>query len=599
MFKSKSFLTMDCGANTLKVAEFEPNESGGLRLKKYALKSLGMEGSFDASRNKAFSSALQEIFSSKQFSSKKVNVCAPGFNVFSKFVKLPPVDSTKITQIVQFEAQQNVPFPLEEVAWDYQIVGTSPGGEFEVLLVAIKSEVVESLFQSIEVVGLVPQIVDVSAAALSNAFRFNYQELDGCTMLLDIGAKTSNLMFFEKDKFFARSINIGTNLITQEFANESRVPLATAEQIKIEKGFVSLGGAYEEPEDPQAAAISKIARQVMTRLHIQVNQTIQFYRQQQGGSMPMRLFLSGGGSSMLFTAQFFAEKLNLPVEYFNPFKNIEIDPSVNLEDLAKVAHTFGEVVGCALRNLAHCPIEVNLLPPSYLRRQEFNQKKPYIVAALYSLVLGAFSFLYVEGKILDVKRAEYELLDSRFIPLENNRQRLDKQIKELEDLHQRALLAKSVVEGKNFWQKLLPDLRTALMDTESEGKNLFKTETGIWIEKMFTEMPPPPQQASSGDTSSSPPPTGGAPPPIATTRRGLSLTNMPAITNIIITVRGVDMTKYDPSGNAKMAYTLLSKLHSMTGYFDTNGTVFRGTLYTDTNSFMTEINLRLKNPLLL
>jgi len=117
------------------------------------------------------------------------------------------------------------------------------------------------------------------------------------------------------------------------------------------------------------------------------------------------------------------------------------------------------------------------------------------------------------------------------------------------------------------------------MDTEAEGKNMFKTETGIWIEKMLTEMPPPPQQASSGDASSAP-----APPPPA---------------GPIITVRGVDMTKYDPSGNAKMAYTLLSKLHSMTGYFDTNGTVFRGTLYTDTNSFMTEINLRLKNPLLL
>jgi hypothetical protein len=78
---------------------------------------------------------------------------------------------------------------------------------------------------------------------------------------------------------------------------------------------------------------------------------------------------------MPYTAQFFAEKLNLPVEYFNPFKNIEIDPSINLEELAKVAHTFGEVNGLALRNLAHCPVEVNLLPPSYLKRQEFNQKK--------------------------------------------------------------------------------------------------------------------------------------------------------------------------------------------------------------------------------
>lgn len=590
MFKSKSFLTMDCGASTLKVAEFESNESGGLRLKKYALKSLGMEGSFESSRSGAFLKALEDIFSNNQFSSKKVNICAPGFNVFTKFVKLPPVDSTKITQIVQFEAQQNVPFPLEEVVWDYQIVGTSSTGEFEVLLVAIKSDVIENLFHDIEKIGLIPQIVDVSTATLSNSFRFNYPDLDGCTMLLDIGAKTSNLMFFEKEKFFARNINIGMNLITQEFANESRLPIAVAEKIKIEKGFVSLGGAYEEPDDPQAAAISKIARQVMTRLHIQVNQTIQFYRQQQGGMPPIKLFLSGGGSTMPYTAQFFAEKLNLPVEYFNPFKSIEIDPSINLEELAKVAHTFGEVNGLALRNLAHCPIEVNLLPPSYLKRQEFSQKKPYIIAALYSIVLGFFSFLFVESRVLEVKRAELDYLESRYTPLNQNKDRLERGLRRLEETKQGALLAKSITEGRNFWQTLLPELRSALIETESEGKNYFKVDTGIWIERMLTEMPPPPQ-TTSGDTGSAYSST--------TSPRQFSIENMPAITNIILTVRGVDMTKNDPSGNPKMAYSFLSRLHLRTNLFETNGTVFKGTLVPDTNSFMTEVNVKLKKPLLL
>ena len=72
----------------------------------------------------------------------------------------------------------------------------------------------------------------------------------------------------------------------------------------------------------------------MTRLHIQVNQTMQFYRGQQGGSAPQRLFLSGGASVMPYTAQFFAEKLNVPVEYFNPLRNVQIDPAINLEELA-------------------------------------------------------------------------------------------------------------------------------------------------------------------------------------------------------------------------------------------------------------------------
>src|SRR5205814_3764696 len=178
------------------------------------------------------------------------DVCDPGFHVFAKVVKLPPVDTSKVTQIIQYEAQQNVPFPLEEVVWDYQILGTAPTGELEVLLVAIKADVVDGLFRTAEAANLRVQLVDVSPAALCNAFRFNYGDLDGCTMLLDIGAKTSNLLFFEKGKVYSRGINIGANSITQDFVAEAKMPFAKAEQLKIAEGFVSLGGAYEEPENP-------------------------------------------------------------------------------------------------------------------------------------------------------------------------------------------------------------------------------------------------------------------------------------------------------------------------------------------------------------
>src|SRR5207247_9707051 len=213
----------------------------------------------------------QALLAEKPYGARNVNACAPGFHVFSKFVKLPPVDTSKVTQIIQYEAQQNVPFPLEEVVWDYQILGATPTGELEVFLVAIKTDIVEGLFRVAETAGLRLQLADVSPAALCNAFRFNYGDLEGCTMLLDIGAKTSNLLFFEKGSVYSRGINIGANSITQDFAKESKLPYDEAERVKILEGFVSLGGAYEEPDSPHQAAISKIARQVLTRLHIQVN----------------------------------------------------------------------------------------------------------------------------------------------------------------------------------------------------------------------------------------------------------------------------------------------------------------------------------------
>src|SRR4051812_46642907 len=408
MLNVKSFLAVDFGAGSLKMAEFEVNESGGLRLKQYGLKSLGAEGAQEATREATILKALNAMIAEKGIKSKAVNVCAPGFHVFSKFVKLPPVDAGKVTQIIQYEAKSNVPFPLAEVVWDYQILGSTPGGELEGLLVAIKADIVEGLFRVTESAGLSLKVADVSPAALCNAFRYNYGDLDDCTMLLDIGAKTSNLLFFEKGKVFSRSINLGANSITQDFANEAKLKYDPAEKIKIDEGFVSLGGAYEEPENHHQAAISKIARQFMTRLHIQVNQTMQFYRGQQGGSAPQRLFLSGGASIMPYTAQFFAEKLNVPVEYFNPLRNVQIDPAINLEELAKVAHSMGEVVGLGLRNLAHCPVELNLIPESTRRLQSFNEKKPYLVATVFSLVAVVAVMGLMYQKLAGVKQDELE-----------------------------------------------------------------------------------------------------------------------------------------------------------------------------------------------
>src|SRR3974377_1852957 len=168
MLNTKSFLAVDFGAGTLKLAEFEVNEAGGLRLKQYGLKALGAEGAQESAREGVILKALQEMLAQKGIKSRNINICAPGFHVFSKFVKLPPVDASKVGQIVEYEAKSNVPFPLEEVVWDYQIVGQTAAGELEVLLVAIKADIVEGLFRVNEQAGLSLQMTDASPAALSN-----------------------------------------------------------------------------------------------------------------------------------------------------------------------------------------------------------------------------------------------------------------------------------------------------------------------------------------------------------------------------------------------------------------------------------------------
>jgi type IV pilus assembly protein PilM len=511
MLNTKSFLAVDFGAGSLKLAEFEVNEAGGLRLKQYGLKSLGAEGAQETTREAAILKALQGLLAEKGIKARSVNVCAPGFHVFSKFVKLPPVDASKVTQIIQYEAQQNVPFPLEEVVWDYQILGTTAGGELEVLLVAIKADIVEGLFRVTENSGLRLQLTDVSPAALCNAFRYNYGDLEDCTMLLDIGAKTSNLLFFEKGKVFSRSINLGANSITQDFANESKLKFDVAEKIKIDEGFVSLGGAYEEPENPHQAAISKMARQFMTRLHIQVNQTMQFYRGQQGGSAPQRLFLSGGASVMPYTAQFFAEKLNVPVEYFNPLRNIQLDPSLNLEELARVAHSLGEVIGLGLRNLAHCPVELNLMPESTLRWQSFNQKKPYFIATVFSLVavVAAMGFLF--DKLAGVKDDELAKVKEHVEPEKGKEVSFKKAYGDLKKTKEEVDQIVAWMGDRFYWADVLSELRRVLVSVEQTSKNKLRTDAGVWIEQLITAAPRAEGEGAPGEAGPTPggPTTGG------------------------------------------------------------------------------------------
>ncbi len=621
MLNSNSFLSLDFGAGTLKAAEFELNEAGTLLLKRYGVRSLGLEGSQESARENVLRKAIQELFAERGFAARRANVCAPGFHVFSKFVKLPPVDTSKVTQIIHYEAQQNVPFPLEEVVWDYQILGTTASGELEVLLVAIKAEIVEGLFRTAEATGLRLQLVDVSAAALCNAFRFNYGDLEGCTMLLDIGAKTSNLLFFEKGKVYSRGINIGANSITQEFAAESKLRFNEAEKVKIAEGFVSLGGAYEEPENPHQAAISKIARQVMTRLHIQVNQTIQFYRGQQGGSAPQRLFLAGGASAMPYTSQFFAEKLNVPVDYFNPFRNVQIDPSIDIEDLAKVAHGFGEIVGLGLRNVAQCPVELNLVPKSILKRQQFEQKKPYFIAAIFSLVLVVFAYGWFFDRVAQVKASSLEEIKRQLQPLESKEQDIQRQEAQIKATKDQADALIERVRWRLYWPDVLGELRDILLTTEKSIEEARPgLRVGVWIENLGTPTTTSQESTESSTEESSPAASLYRMDPRLLERYGLlrrradgeaegpaalgGATTTPAkstnvLENIKVKFRAVNLNKTsgDSSANGKLAYVVENAIQS-SPLFDKEGTKLDGQMDTaeDENTFTFGMVLKLRYP---
>jgi len=166
-------LALDIGASTIKVGEFQVAKGQGLRLTNFNYAELGIDPEHEENRKALIVSTVRNVLRERNIKAKNVVFSVSGQSVFTRFVKLPPVDESKVAQIIQYEAQQNVPFPLEEVVWDYQILGSTASGEYEVLLVAIKADIVEGLFRVTEQAGLSLQITDVSPAAICNAFRYS------------------------------------------------------------------------------------------------------------------------------------------------------------------------------------------------------------------------------------------------------------------------------------------------------------------------------------------------------------------------------------------------------------------------------------------
>ncbi len=391
MAKRENFLVIDIGSTAIHMAEFESMPDNSLFL--HAFDNLEYNESVtEENRRDMISGTVRRALASGKYKSRNANICISGQSAFMRFVKLPPVtdDESSVKKIVEFEAKQNVPFPIDEVVWDYQLIGNEDDDdELEVMFAVIKIDVVETVMQAVKSAGLKVRVVDFSPAALYNAARANYVGEDECCMLLDIGGKCTTLLFLEGGRLFARSIPIAGASISQQIAKEFNVPFSEAEMLKRRYGFVALGGAYEEPESEVAATISKIIRNVMTRLHGEINRTINIYRSQQKGSKPVKLFLAGGSSTMAFTEHFFSEKLRMEVSYFNVFSIVQLGEQVDREELSQQAHLFPAVVGTALRNVHHCPVEINLSTENK-GNAGLRKKLPLILlgCALFTLACG-------------------------------------------------------------------------------------------------------------------------------------------------------------------------------------------------------------------
>jgi type IV pilus assembly protein PilM len=200
----------------------------------------------------------------------------------------------------------------------------------------------------------------------------------------------------------------------------------------------------------------------MTRLHAEVARSISFYRTQQQGSQPQRVFLCGGTASMPYLGEFFHEKLQWPVEFFNPLHNVTLARSVALEEVSYSAHLLGELVGLALRRTMTCPMELNLRPVSVVRRQRLAQRQPFFVIAGVCSVLGLLAWGFYFARVAHVQTDVAAELQKQVSEMQRYEGQLNQLRRERDSLDAAVSPLLGVVSDEGAWLRILDDLNARL-----------------------------------------------------------------------------------------------------------------------------------------
>ncbi len=492
MFSSDRILTLNVGAGKLTVAEYQVKRGSQPELLRYGMGPAG--ASAEGGEAPELAVALRAVMRANGIRPAPLVVALSGQIVFPRFVKLPAVEADKLLQMVEYEVEQNVPFPMDDIVWNHQYIGDDSTGEQCAMIVAAKIDNVREVTDQLSTAGIEPDVVDVAPMALYNCLRYNYPELSGCTLLLDIGARSTNLIFIEDEKIYSRCIPVAGNAITQDIAKGFGVSFAEAEQMKRELGYVSLGGVYAS-ENQKQERISKIIRNVVTRLHAEINRSINFYRSQQTGNPPERVFLTGGTAAIPKLDDFFRQKLGVEVQYLNPFENISISKKLDDKQVGMDAFMLSETVGLALRRSLACPIEINLLPPEILRHKSFKKRVPFFGLAVVGLLMSLSIWTVYEKKMTELYLSQGEQVKRELNKLTAKKNELQAADAEKAVVVGRADAVTYLIEQRIANLKRLQAIRQSLYDgmwltgfTEDKDENGNVTAVNIlgcgWADKL-------------------------------------------------------------------------------------------------------------------
>lgn len=343
----KNLVGLDIGSSSVKAVELQ-GKLGSLVLANLGQENLQPDTVVDGQimELNSVSQTITNIFGTHGIKTERVAAGVSGSSVIVKNINVPPMSKEELEESIDWHAEEHIPFDIADVSLDYQVVGSSDDS-LHVLMAACKRDFVANIKQAIQLAGKHPAIIDVDAFALQNCYEVNYQPSpDESVALLNVGASTMNINILHGVKsVFTRDVSVGGNQYTALLQKELGLTFEQAESVKR-------GGTIPGESEPRS--MSEVLETVSDILALEIQKTFDFYRatSDDGEGTVQKILISGGGSKLPGLAEFLANRFGVPVEGFNPFRQIKVDARrFDPDYMREVMPELAVAVGLALRGV--------------------------------------------------------------------------------------------------------------------------------------------------------------------------------------------------------------------------------------------------------
>ena len=332
----------------------------------------------DVDRAALMSATMQKFLDKHDVAGHSLIVGVPGRHTLARFTRLPPVDKKKIPEIVKYEAQQQIPFDMDEVIWDFQSFVDEDTTEMEVGIFAMRRELMREHLRVLSDFQLEPALVQANPLALYNALRYDGWCGDEALAIIDVGTENTDLLAVDGHSLWTRTIPLGGNHFTDALVKTFKISFAKAENLKRSAG-----------SSKYARQIFQAMRPVFADLVAEIQRSIGFYTSSRRGVKLTKLLAMGSAFKLPGLPKFIQQNVGLEVVRPTTFKRLSASHAPNAPQLMDRLLSFGVAYGLAVQGLDQAEITSNLLPPEIARQIIWRKKSPWFYAATACLVAAA------------------------------------------------------------------------------------------------------------------------------------------------------------------------------------------------------------------